>query len=89
MRCSGVHLSCDFECTTQQPYIVYLATVEDVESGKQWIFEDMNSFIEFLSSIESSTLYFHNGINYDFNFIQWWSYQYGGFRYKLSKHHII
>ena len=89
MRCSGVHLSCDFECTTQQPYIVYLATVEDVESGKQWIFEDMNSFIEFLSSIESSTLYFHNGINYDFNFIQWWSYQYGGFRYKLSKHHLI
>ena len=89
MRCSGVHLSCDFECTTQQPYIVYLATVEDVESGKQWIFEDMNSFIEFLSSIESSTLYFHNGINYDFNFIQWWSYQHGGFRYKLSKHHLI
>lgn len=89
MRCSGVHFCCDFECTTREPYTVYLATVEDVESGKQWIFEDMNSFIEFLSSIESSTLYFHNGINYDFNFIQWWSYQHGGFRYKLSKNHLI
>ena len=84
-----MHFCCDFECTTHQPYTVYLATVEDVESGKQWIFEDMNSFIEFLSSIESSTLYFHNGINYDFNFIQWWSYQHGGFRYKLSKNHLI
>lgn len=84
-----MHLCCDFECTTHQPYMVYLATIEDVESGKQWIFEDMNSFIEFLSSIESSTLYFHNGINYDFNFIQWYAYKYGTFKYKISKYHII
>lgn len=84
-----MHLACDFECTTREPYVVYLATVEDVKSGKQWIFEDMNSFIEFISSIESSTLYFHNGIHYDFNFIQWWSYEHKQFKYIISKYHQI
>ena len=69
-----MHLACDFECTTREPYVVYLVTVENALTGEQQIFENLNEFVVYLSSIEDSYLYFHNGENYDFHFLQYWAY---------------
>lgn len=84
-----MHLACDFECTTREPYIVYLVTVENVLTGEQLMFENLNEFINYLGSIEDSYLYFHNGENYDFHFLQYWAYKYKQFKYKTSKYHQL
>lgn len=84
-----MHLACDFECTTVEPYEVYLVTVENVETHEQFMFENLNEFEQFLNSIEPSNLYFHNGENYDFHFLQWWAYEYKRFKYKINKYHKL
>lgn len=84
-----MHLACDFECTTVEPYEVYLVTVENVIDGTQQMFENLDDFQIFLNSIEPSTLYFHNGENYDFHFLQWWAYEYKRFKYKINKYHKL
>lgn len=84
-----MHLACDFECTTVEPYEVYLVTVENVIDGTQQMFENLDEFEQFLNSIEPSTLYFHNGENYDFHFLQWWAYEYKRFKYKINKYHKL
>lgn len=84
-----MHLACDFECTTREPYIVYLVTVENVLTGEQQIFENLNQFVAYLSSIEDAYLYFHNGENYDFHFLQYWAYEYKQFKYKTNKYHQL
>lgn len=84
-----MHLACDFECTTVEPYEVYLVTVENVITHEQFMFENLDTFITYLNSIEPSTLYFHNGENYDFHFLQWWAYEYKQFKYKINKYHKL
>lgn len=84
-----MHLACDFECTTREPYTVYLVTVENVLTGEQLLFNDLNEFVVYLSSIEDSYLYFHNGENYDFHFLQYWAYEYKQFKYKTNKYHQL
>lgn len=84
-----MHLACDFECTTREPYIVYLVTVENVLTGEQQLFDNLNDFVVYLSTIEDSYLYFHNGENYDFHFLQYWAYKYKQFKYKTNKYHQL
>lgn len=84
-----MHLACDFECTTTSPYVVYLAAIENVETGEQLLFYSMEEFMHYLSTIEPSTLYFHNGVRYDFRFIHWWCFNTGKAYYNISKNEYL
>lgn len=63
------YFAADFECTTQPPCIVYMATLQEVHTGQQWQFTNIRDFIDFFVDYPNSTVYFHNGSNYDFEFI--------------------
>lgn len=59
----------DFECTTTEPFKVYIATVEDLLTGDSYKFYSIDDFIEFFSDKKDATVWFHNGSNYDNYFI--------------------
>lgn len=63
------YFAADFECTTQPPCLVYMATLQEVHTGQQWQFTNIRDFIDFFIDYPNSTVYFHNGSNYDFEFI--------------------
>ncbi|NMK65678.1 hypothetical protein HHM26_12695, partial [Staphylococcus capitis] len=63
------YFAADFECTTQPPCIVYMATLQEVHTGQQWQFTNIRDFIDFFIDYPNATVYFHNGKNYDFEFI--------------------
>lgn len=63
------YFAADFECTTQPPCYVYMATIEEINTGQQWQFTNIRDFIDFFVDYPNATVYFHNGKNYDFEFI--------------------
>lgn len=63
------YYACDFECTTQEPYTVYMVTIECIETHEQWLFSTIDEYFQFCEDHPNSTMYFHNGASYDFEFI--------------------
>lgn len=63
------YFAADFECTTTQPYTVYMVTIEDIHTHEQWFYHSIDEFLAFCERYPNSTFYFHNGENYDFEFI--------------------
>ena len=59
----------DFECTTKEPYQVYLVTIKEIGKGETLVFYDIESFIDYLSDKRECVVWFHNGDNYDFEFM--------------------
>lgn len=65
----------DFECTTKEPYQVYLVTIKEIGKGQTLVFYDIESFIDYLSDKRECVVWFHNGDNYDFEFILPYAYK--------------
>lgn len=65
----------DFECTTKEPYQVYLVTIKEIGKGETLVFYDIESFIDYLSDKRECVVWFHNGDNYDFEFILPYAYK--------------
>ncbi|HDF4459013.1 TPA: hypothetical protein PEI33_002791 [Staphylococcus aureus] len=63
------YFAADFECTTQEPYRVYMVTIEDIYTHEQWFYETIDEFLMFCEMHPNSVFYFHNGENYDLQFI--------------------
>lgn len=63
------YFAADFECTTKEPYTVYMVTIEDINTGEQWFYHSIDEFLMFCEMYPNSTIYFHNGENYDYEFI--------------------
>lgn len=61
--------ACDFECTTLEPFEVYLATVENIDTYEKKTFYNIDDFLDFFSTKYLATLWFHNGSKYDNYFI--------------------
>ena len=59
----------DFECTTTEPYKVYLATIKEIGIGETLVFYSIEDFIGYLSTMRDAVVWFHNGERYDFEFI--------------------
>lgn len=65
----------DFECTTKEPYTVYLVTVKEIGKGETLVFYNIEDFIDYLSDKRECVVWFHNGDNYDFEFILPYAYK--------------
>ena len=65
----------DFECTTKEPYQVYLVTIKEIGKGETLVFYNIESFINYLSDKRECVVWFHNGDNYDFEFILPYAYK--------------
>ena len=65
----------DFECTTKEPYQVYLVTIKEIGKGETLVFYDIETFIDYLSDKRECVVWFHNGDNYDFEFILPYAYK--------------
>lgn len=63
------YFAADFECTTKEPYTVYMVTIEDITTGQQWFYKTIDEFLMFCEDYPNSTFYFHNGTSYDNEFI--------------------
>lgn len=63
------YFAADFECTTKEPYTVYMVTIEDIHTKEQWFYHTIDEFLMFCEMHPNSTFYFHNGWNYDIEFI--------------------
>lgn len=63
------YFAADFECTTKEPYTVYMVTIEDITTREQWFYRTIDEFLMFCEMVPNSTIYFHNGANYDYEFI--------------------
>mgnify|MGYP000232800613 CR=1 FL=1 len=63
------YFAADFECTTQEPYTVYMVTIEDIHTHEQWFYNSIDEFLMFCDEHPNCTIYFHNGENYDYEFI--------------------
>lgn len=92
------HYACDFECTTVEPFTVYMATIKNINSDEEPIlFNDIGSFMNYVKDKNNVALYFHNGKNYDFNFIEYYIRKYNpsnsrtpnNFSYNERKLHTI
>ncbi|MGZ2418316.1 DNA polymerase family B [Staphylococcus caledonicus] len=64
------YFAADFECTTEEPYTVYMVTIEDIKTHEQWFYHNIDEFLMFCEYHPNSTFYFHNGNNYDSEFIK-------------------
>ena len=65
----------DFECTTKEPYQVYLVTIKEIGKDETLVFYGIESFIDYLSDKRECVVWFHNGDNYDFEFILPYAYK--------------
>ena len=65
----------DFECTTEEPYQVYLATVKEIGKDHTMVFYSIEEFIDYFSDKRECVVWFHNGENYDFEFILPYAYK--------------
>lgn len=63
------YFACDFEATVEEPYTVYMVTIEAIDTGEQWLFSTIDEYLDFCIEHPNSTHYFHNGDKYDFEFI--------------------
>lgn len=84
------YFACDFECTTKPPYTVYMITLEEVFTNQQWQFTNLDDFFSFMvQTYPNSTLYFHNGYNYDFEFIINWVFNQSDYNMTLNKQYSV
>lgn len=75
----------DFECTTKEPYSVYLVTVKEIGLNETLVFYSIDEFIDYFSNKRECVIWFHNGDNYDFEFILPYAYKHGiGVKFKKS-----
>lgn len=84
------YFACDLECTTKPPYNVYMVTLEEVHTNQQWQFTNLDDLFSFMTqTYPNSTLYFHNGYNYDFEFIINWVFNQQNYSISLNKQYAI
>lgn len=70
------YFAADFECTTTEPYKVYLVTMKEIGVGEPIVFYNIEDFLDYFADMKKAVVWFHNGENYDFEFIRPAAYKY-------------